>query len=146
MTVKLFLLYANFIWCNFATQTKTINGMKKFLLIIGIMISLFTTSSFAGQTRTEIYTWGHDSIRNGRERSSACLPIIDIVYDSNSKSIEIISSMDCEATVFIYDTNGNLIDLADSLDVILSVAGTNSLKFIVRIESDLWYATATIVA
>lgn len=120
--------------------------MKKFLLIIGIMISLFTTSSFAGQTRAEIYTWGHDSIRNGRERSSARLPIIDIVYDSNSKSMEIISSMDCEATVFIYDTNGNLIDLADSLDATLSVAGTNSLKFIVRIESDLWYATATIVA
>lgn len=68
------------------------------------------------------------------------------MYDSNSKSIEIISSTDCDATVFIYDINGNLIDMADSLDAKLSVAGTDSLKFIVRIESDLWYATATIVA
>ena len=118
--------------------------MKKFLLIIGITISLFTMSASAGQTRAEVYKWNHESIMNGRERTPARLPTIDIVYDSSSKSIEIISSIDCDATVFIYDMHGNLIESADSLDEILYLLGTNTSIFIVRIESSNWYATATI--
>lgn len=31
--------------------------MKKLMLIIGITISLFTMSAYAGQTRAEVYKW-----------------------------------------------------------------------------------------
>lgn len=114
------------------------------MLIIGIMISLFTMSAFAESTRAEIYRLGHDSIKDGRERTPTRLPIIDIVYDPNSKNVEIISSIDCDANVFIYDLSGNLIASSDSLDKILSIVDSNSSAFFVRIESSNWYATATI--
>ena len=120
--------------------------MKKLMLIIGITISLFTMSAYAGQTRAEVYRWNHESIMNGLERSPARLPTIDIVYDSSSKSIEIISSIDCDATVFIYDMHGNLVESADSLDEILYLSGTTHSVYYIRIESDNWYATATIMA
>lgn len=116
------------------------------MFIIGITISLFTMSANAGQTRAEVHRWNHESIMNSRERTPARLPIIDIVYNPAIKSIEIVSSMDCDATVFIYDINGNLIDSADSLYAVLSVAASNSSIFLVRIESNNWYATATVGA
>ena len=114
------------------------------MFIIGITISLFTVSANADQTRAEVHRWNNESIMNGRERTPALLPVIDIVYNPSIKCIEIVSSIDCDATVFIYDINGNLFDSANSLDVILSVAGVNSSIFFVRIESNYWYATATI--
>ena len=113
--------------------------MKKLMLIIGITISLFTMSAYAGQTRAEVYKWNH-------ERTPVRLPTIDIIYDSASQSIEIISSMDCDATVVIYDMNGNLIESSTSLDDILYVSGVDNSVFYIRIESDNWYATATIMA
>lgn len=97
----------------------------------------------AGQTRAEVHRWNHESIMNGRERSPARIPTIDIVYESSTQSIQIISSMDCEATVYIYDINGNLIDSADSLDDILNVSNASGTLYI-RIESCAWFATATI--
>lgn len=120
--------------------------MKKLMLIIGVTISLFTMSANAGQTRAEVHRWNHESIMNSRERTPARLPIIDIVYNPAIHSIEIISSMDCDATIFIYDINGNLIDSADSLDALLSVEGSDSSVFLIRIESNNWYATATVGA
>lgn len=48
------------------------------MLIIGITISLFTMSVNAGQTRAEVHRWNHESIMNGRERTPALLPTIDI--------------------------------------------------------------------
>ena len=120
--------------------------MQKLMLIIGITISLFTMSAYAGQTRAEVYKWNHESIMNGRERTPVRLPTIDIIYDSASQSIEIISSMDCDATVVIYDMNGNLIESSTSLDDILYVSGVDNSVFYIRIESDNWYATATIMA
>lgn len=100
----------------------------------------------AGQTRAEVHRWNHESIMNGRERTPALLPMIDIEYDSILKSVKIISSIYCDATVYIYDMDGNLIDSADSLDEILSVEGINCSVFNVRIESNNWYATAIIDA
>lgn len=118
--------------------------MKKFLLTIGLIFPLITMSASECKTIADAYRWSHESVRNGRERSAICLPTIEVIYDSDSQSIKIISSMDCDATVFIYDINGNLIASAVSLDEILSVDGTNNSVFFVRIESDNWYAIATI--
>lgn len=56
MTVKLFLLYANFSRCNFAKQIKNNNGMKKCMLIIGIMISFFATDATAEKTEVSDVT------------------------------------------------------------------------------------------
>lgn len=52
------------------------------MLIIGITMFLFTMSAKADQTRAEVLLWNHESIMNGRERVPACLPTIDVVYDS----------------------------------------------------------------
>lgn len=120
--------------------------MKNFMFIIGMMFSLFTMSAADKQTQADVYLWNHESIRSGRERSPSRLPTIDIVYNSDCQIIQIFSSMDCDATVFVYGMDGNLIDSAESLDTILSVTGTNSQILFVRIESNSWYATAFIEA
>lgn len=118
--------------------------MKKLMLIIGVIISLFTMSASAGQTRAEVYRWNHESLKGSIERAPVRLPTIDIIYDSNTQSIEIISSMDCDATVFVYDNHGNVIGMSDSLDDMIYVPNTIGSVFFIRIESDNWYATAEI--
>lgn len=68
--------------------------MKKVFFIIGIMLSLSVMYANAEQTRAEVYRWNHELIMNGRERTPARLPIIEIVHDSDSQSVRIISSLD----------------------------------------------------
>lgn len=107
-----------------------------------MMFSLLTMSAAEKQTQADVYLWNHESIRNGRERAPARLPTIDLVYNSDCQSIQIISSMDCDATVFAYDMYGNLIDSADSLDTTLYVSDAYTSQIFISIESTYWYGTA----
>lgn len=118
--------------------------MKKLIFILGILLSLSTISAYAEQTRAEVYIWNHGSIMNSRERAPIRLPTIYIVFDSTDRSIEIHCSAECEATVFLYDMKENLIAVADSLDTVLDVPESISSGAYLKIESELWYATATI--
>lgn len=119
--------------------------MKNLMLIIGVIISLFTMSASAGQTRVEVHRWNHESFKGSIERAPIHLPTIDIIYESSTHSIEFISSMDCDATIFVYDIHGNIIAMSDSLDDIIYVPSTIGSVLYIRIESDNWYGTAEII-
>ncbi len=122
--------------------------MKKLMLIMGIMISLFTEPVYADRTanKLEVHPWSCGSASKLGTRSPMRLPFIEVIYDSFTKSIEFVSDVDCEATVLIYDMNGNLLEASDSMDDIIYVPSTTSSVFYIRIESVNWYATATIMA
>ncbi|MEZ3549467.1 MAG: hypothetical protein K1W02_01850 [Muribaculaceae bacterium] len=97
--------------------------MKKLLLIMGILFSLPTMPAFAGKStdKATVHRKSNTTIGNSIERAPAQLPSIDIVYDSDNLTIDILSSNDCEASVFVYDVHGNLVDSADSIYAILSI-------------------------
>ncbi len=120
--------------------------MKKLMFIIGIMFSLFTVSASAGKStdRATVHRRSNTTIGNSLQRSPAQLPSIDVIFDSDNLTIEIISSMDCEASISIYDAYGNLIDFSNSMNTILYLPETTNQVFYIRIESHNWYATATI--
>lgn len=110
------------------------------------MFSLFTMSAYADKTtrKADVIRWGRDSVMHGIERAPSQLPSIVVIYDSETHIIEFLSSMECNASVFIYDANGNLIASANSLDAILCVSDNNLSAFHILIESDNWYATAVV--
>ena len=116
--------------------------MRKLIFVLGILLS--TLSVYAEQTSAEVYIWNHGSIMNGRERSPISLPTIDIVSDSTERSIEILCSAEYEALVYLYDLKGNLIAVSDSMDAVFYVPESISTNVYLKIESELWYATATI--
>lgn len=120
--------------------------MKKLMLIIGIMISLISVSAYADRTtkKIEVCTTHDESASKLGTRSPMRLPIIEVIYDSSINLIEIVSDIDCDATVYIYDVTGNIIATSDSLDTLLYVPDSISSGFYLKIESELWYASAYI--
>jgi hypothetical protein len=120
--------------------------MNKLMFIIGIMMLLFTKPVNAEQTITEAYIWNHESINNGRERFLNQNPTVDILYDSAERSIKFISTIDCDDSVniYVYNSHGELIDYANSLDSVIYIHEVVGTAIYFRIESDSWYATATI--
>jgi hypothetical protein len=120
--------------------------MKKFMLLIGIVISLFCVSAHADTTtsRFEVRTTHDISASKLGTRAPMRLPLIDAIYDSSTMSIEIVCDTDCDATVFVYDNHGNVIGMSDSLYDMIYVPNTIGSVFFIRIESDNWYGTAEI--
>lgn len=120
--------------------------MKKVLLSLGVAMSIFTMSAYAGKTtdRATVHRNTNKSISTGVHRAPSILPIIDVVFDSDDLSIEFISSVECEATVYLYDMFGNLIYISESLNSILNIPESIITNLNIVIEAEYWYATATI--
>lgn len=72
------------------------------------------------------------------------LPVIELIYDSDQKSIEINCSADCEATISVYDSLGNIIVFSESIDTILYLPEIDNSTLYIEIESNYWYATTTL--
>lgn len=113
--------------------------------MLGVFLCLFPTLSSATNTttRADVHRNGSNENNNGLKRTLSSLPIIDILYDSETQMIEIVSSVDCEANIFVYDLSGNLIEYTESMDTVLSLPMGVSECFI-RIEASTWYATALV--
>lgn len=130
---------------------KTKNEMKKLLLIIGIIIPLFAMHVNAEQTTHQVYVKRNDTtvgpsnptIGTKLHRSQMMLPSVELVYDTETNSINIICSCDCDAEVMIYDAAGNIVAISDIKDTIL-VPSLNYGSYNVVIEAESWYGTAKI--
>lgn len=125
--------------------------MKKLLLIIGIMIPLFAMHVNAEQTTHQVYVKRNDTtvgpsnptIGTKLHRSQMMLPSVELVYDTETNSIDIICSCDCDAEVTIYDAAGNIVAISDIKDTIF-VPSSNYCSYSVIIEAESWYGTVTI--
>lgn len=124
----------------------TLLNMKKFLVLIGAILFLSTTTLRAEKTTTKADTqnWGHLNPNTGVNRSPCQLPNIEIVYDSDMHTIEFVCDGDYTATVWLRDQQGNIVDTADSLNTIFDISSISSTTLYIRIESEQWYATAEI--
>lgn len=120
--------------------------MKKLLLILGVIISIATTSANAEKTtsRADVHRYSHESSRHGINRMPARLPEIYIAHDSDTGSIEIVCSEDYEATVWLYNENG-VVDYSEALNTTFQIPAACNSTYKIKIESANWYATATVV-
>lgn len=108
------------------------------------MISLFAMHAKAEQTKRQVYIERtNPTIGTKLHRSPIMLPTVEIVYDTDNNSIDVICSCDCEAEVTIYDAIGNIVAMSDINDIIF-VPCTNTSFLTVKIEAESWHGTATI--
>lgn len=121
--------------------------MKKLMLIIGIIISLFAMHANAEQTRQQVSliptTDINPTIGSKPHRSLVMLPSVELVYDTDNNSIDIVCSYDCDAEVTVFDAAGNIVAISDIKDTIF-IPYTNDSLFNVTIEATYWYGTAEI--
>lgn len=124
--------------------------MKKLMLIIGIIISLFAMQANAEQTRQQVSVMrtnpdypSNSIIASKPHRSQTMLPTVELVYDTDNNSIDIMCSYDCEAEVTVFDAAGNIVAISDIKDAIF-IPYTNNSFFYVTIEAVYWYGTAEI--
>lgn len=118
--------------------------MKKLLLIIGIVFSLFAFQANAEKTKQEVNVdrTNHPNSTNVN-RVPAALPSVGLVFDTDDRSINITCSCDCDAEVTVYDATGNIVAMSDITDTIF-VPSSNHGPYYVVIEAEYWYGTATI--
>ena len=145
MIVKLFFLFAKFPDSNFtAGKTTKLEDMRKYLLIIGVIISI-NIQAFA--SKSAIYM---DLAKRGR--SDKCTTVrrspmqcpIDVFYDNETHQIEIMGDDEVSAQVFLCDENGNTLDYSPSINVVLDVPSNYNGLLIIRIEGEDWIAIGKI--
>lgn len=124
--------------------------MKKFLLIIGIMIPFFAMHVNAEQTTHQVdvvYTnpdvGSNPAIGTNPHRSQIMLPSVELVYDTDNNAIDIECSCECDAEVTVFDATGNIVAISDINDTIF-VPSSNNCSYSVIIEAEYWYGTAII--
>lgn len=114
------------------------------MLIMGIMIFLFAMPVKAEQTKHQVYVERSNStIGTKLHRSPMMLPSLEIVYDTDNNSIDIVCSYDCDAEVKVYDAHGNIVAISDIKDTIFLLS-SNWSSYNVTIEGEFWYGTAQI--
>ena len=118
--------------------------MKKFLLILGILLPIVLNVSASKysvimtkqrQNNPEKVTTPH--------RAPEKLPI-EVVYDNETRQVEVTGDEEMAAQVYLSDENGNTLDSANSVNAVLTVPETYSGLLIIRVESAEWIATGKI--
>ncbi|MDE6238281.1 MAG: hypothetical protein K2M13_06785 [Muribaculaceae bacterium] len=122
-------------------------NISRILCSLIMIVSLFCIPIQGAKTteRAVVHRTPNSSTEKDIHRAPARLPIIDIIYDSDERTIMVVSSMNQEATIFIYDVFGNIIVTADSFDEIIYLPEYPVSEISLRIETHLWIATANIL-
>lgn len=115
------------------------------------MIPLFAMHVKAEQTTHQVYVTRTDSnigpsnptIGTKPHRSQMMLPSVELVYDTDNNSINVMCSCECDAEVRVYDAMGNIVAISDIRDSIF-VPSSNYCSYSVIIEAESWYGTAKI--
>ena len=145
LTVKLFFLIENFYDSNFAAvKNKKLKDMKKYLLLIGVIISL-GNQAFAEKYGVcmEYHQLGQGTQSTTVRRSPSRLPV-DVFYNNETHQIEVTSSDEVSAQVFLCDKNGNTLDYSPCINAVLDVPHNYNGIIIIRIDSANWIATGKI--
>lgn len=145
MIVKLFFLIENFSDSSFAAvKTTKLKNMKKYLLLIGVIIS-FGIQAFAAKygVGMEYHQLGYGNNSTKVRRSPLRLPI-DVFYNNDTHQIEVTSDDEVSAQVFLCDENGNTLDYSPSINAVLDVPSNYNGPIIIRIEGDDWIAIGKI--
>lgn len=117
--------------------------MKKYLLVFSVILGFFLNApAEKKQQRIDVYTIGHDQKSTTVHRAPARIPAIEVYYDSEVQTIEVVGDEYVEAEVFLYDEEGIVVDYSTSLNTIFSVSVSGSYR--IHIQSANWYAEGEI--
>lgn len=118
--------------------------MKKYLLLIGVIISFAIQASAAKEDiYMTIYRKGNESIDKTIHRSPMLLPV-DVFYNTETHQIEVTSDDEMSAQVLICDENGNTLDYSPCINAVLDIPSNHDGLIIIRIEGDDWIAIGKI--
>lgn len=114
------------------------------LLLIGVLISIAVDVAFAAKKDVYVivYRKGQTSSTTVN-RAPGKLPI-EVVYDNETRQVEVTGDEEMAAQVYLCDENGNTLDSANSVNAVLNVPETYSGLLIIRVESEEWIATGKI--
>ena len=118
--------------------------MKKFLLIIGVLISI-SIQAFAAKYGVcmEYHQLGQGTQSTTVRRSPLRLPA-DVFYNNETHQVEVMSSDELSAQVFLCDENGNTLDYSPCINAVMDIPSNYSGLIIIRIEGEDWIATGKI--
>ncbi|MDE6717457.1 MAG: hypothetical protein K2J70_04610 [Muribaculaceae bacterium] len=115
--------------------------MRKSHLLSFILIMVFTTfptlSVLANQTNIRIKYQPKKTETQTSHRAPLNLPI-EVLYDSDTLTVTIISALETEAEVYIYNASGELEDSSPCLNTVLTIG--ESEYHTILIESQDWSA------
>ncbi len=118
--------------------------MKKYLLFIGVIISMVIQASASkNDVYMTIYRKGHVEKNTTVHRSPMLLPI-DVFYDNEAHQIEVAGDEELASKVFLCDENGNTLDYSPCINAVLDIPSNYSGLIIIRIEGEDWIATGKI--
>ena len=118
--------------------------MLKKLLFAGITILLALQVSATNYTvLMKGHKKGYDD-RNTTVRRTPFNPPVEVVYDNETRQVEVSGDEEMAAQVYLCDENGNTLDSANSVNAVLNVPETYSGLLIIRVESEEWIATGKI--
>lgn len=118
--------------------------MKKYLLLIGVIISIVIQASASkNDVYMTIYRKGHVEKSTTVHRSPMLLPI-EVFYDNATHQIEVVSDEELSAQVLLCDENGNTLDYSPCINAVLDIPDNCDGLIIIRIEGEDWIATGEI--
>ena len=118
--------------------------MRKAILLFSAIIS-FALTTWAEDTTgvfMEIYKIGDEESSTEVNRSLVQIPTLEVVYDSDTKTIRITSPESQDANVYIYNSNSEIVGYANSLNTTIQLPSSGS--YTIYIEGEGWYGVGYI--
>ena len=118
--------------------------MRKVILLFSAIIS-FALSAIAEETTgifMEYHKTGNEESHAKVNRSLVQIPTLEVVYDSEMKTIRITSPESQAANIYIYDSNGAVVGYANSLNTTIQLPSAGS--YTIYIEGSGWYGVGYI--
>ena len=115
--------------------------MKKIALLIGLMLALAPTISADRQDVDMQYKRTNSPDKNtGRDRAPMHLPI-EVVFDTDTHTLEVTGDESMDAEVYIYTSDGALEDYSSTINANFTI--TIPGDHLVHIEGDGWHSDGT---
>lgn len=114
--------------------------MKKFVLLIGVIISVVCQMNVMAKTVSiTVHRKGNVDRSTTVCRRPINLPI-DVVYDNDARQITVSGDEEMMAQVLLCDANGNTLDYSSTINVTFDVPEVCTETLIIRIETEDWIA------
>ena len=115
--------------------------MKKIALLIGLALTFAPTISAERQDVSMKHQRKSTPDKNtGYNRAPLHLPI-DVVFDTDTQTLEVTGDESMDAEVYIYNSDGALEDYSSTINAnfVITIPGDH----LIHIEGDGWYSDGT---
>lgn len=117
--------------------------MKKTIILTWLMLIMaFAAMAAENGVFMEFHRMSKPGKHTQVNRAPMRLPIIEVTYDTDAKTVQVIGDESIDAEVFIYNSVGDLVDYSAYLNTTLSVA--TSGIYTICIQGNGWYAEGKI--